>query len=86
MTGKAAATVPSTLAPIDEGSATASMGQDPGRVRAAGARYAGTFKTQTPDQRRGDEENHRRDEEALAFAEGGCEVRFGLEGYSARRR
>ena len=58
MTGKAAATVPSTLAPIDEGSATASMGQDPGRVRAASASYAEANKTQAPDQPTGHEENH----------------------------
>ena len=51
------------------------MGQDPGRVRAdsAGASYAGTSKTQTPDQPRGHEKNHCRDQEAVAFAEGGCE-------------
>ena len=50
------------------------MGQDPGRVRAVGASYAAAFKTKTPDQPRGHEENHRRNEEALAFTEGGCEV------------
>ena len=49
------------------------MGQDPGRDSARTS-DAGTFKTQTPDQRGGHEENHRRHEETLAFAEGGCEV------------
>jgi hypothetical protein len=53
------------------------MGQDSGRVWAAS--YAGTSKAQTPDQRRRNEENHRRHEKALAFAEGGCEIIPGKE-------